>query len=639
MAVRQNPKIFSSSQNHRNLILKPTKSFGLKTEGEDVGIMSGRLSPDGKMIAYSVISGSQSENILVKVLETDYVQPLTKDSNENWCPLWSADGSEVAFLSNRGGQTGLWKVHHLGGAATLMYSFTPPTAGAAQSKPWLCSWSDDGRTIYYSWDENVFALDIDSKGVSPLTHFDPAKSSVRNFQLSPDKEWIAYNNRKNGQTDIWKVPAKGGAPVQLTNDPIVEGQPVWSSDGKSLIYAASQDGLHEIKMLDVESTQVVSLLSGMEAGEIEDITRDTSKLLYRIRKDESDLWKVKVASGEDQKITAELGVEFWPDISPNGETIAFQAVKGSNFLIDPKRCLILTQALAPGSQAAQITSSASQAQWSPDAKSLAFLLDEKGVANLRVVQSIGGEARQVTEGGVSVSGFTPVPYNHRNDYSWSPNSSRLAYISRKEEARNLWVTNADGSGEVKLSNYTDASLFLSGPRWSADGKQIAYISNDGDNPQHGSQRFTLWVINLENPQNPEVLFETDSFMNLVGWSGENELIIALVDKHERNIVEPVSVDLYRIDGKTSQKLTFFKAAYFYNLSLSPDKKSIAFVAIQDKKSNIYTYALKGGEIKQLTRNIDPAIYFSSLVWSPDGTFLCYGRQERTDAFTIIEGLQ
>jgi Tol biopolymer transport system component/DNA-binding winged helix-turn-helix (wHTH) protein len=639
MAVRQNPKWFRAPQSNRNFVLKPTKTFGLKNEGEETAIMNGKLSPDGKMIAYAIYGANRSENILVKVLDTDYVQALTKEASKNWDPLWSADGSEIAFLSDRGDQKGIWKVHHLGGAATLIRYLDPPSDSAAHSNPMLQSWSEDRRTLYYVWDENFFALDIASQEITQLTHFDPEQVSIRGFQISPDKEWIAYTDRKENQTDIWKVSIRGGAPIRITNDADMESKLVWSVDGRSLIYSASQDGLHRLSRIDLLDGQATDLLSGIEAGDLADISSDGSKLLYRIRKDESDLWKVNVQSGEEQKITSELGLEFWPDVSPDGMTVAFQAVPGSNYLSNQNLCMILTKSLAADSQAVQIADSASQAQWSPDGKNLAFLHMDKGISTLQVIRSIGGIAKQVAEGNICISGFTPSPYNHTNDYSWSPDGSKLTYIAKRGELQNLWVASIDGPGEVRLSNHTDAALVLANPFWSPDGKRIAYVSDDYKNPRNGKRVFQLWMANLENPENSEMVFQTESSLKLVGWSGESELVVGLIDKKIGTTGAPCDMEIYRLNGKNAQKIADLKSAYFDNLRLSPDKKSVAFVAIQDKKSNLYTCALKGGEIKQISKNTDLTTLFSSPAWSPDSTFLCYGRQERINSFTIYEGLK
>jgi Tol biopolymer transport system component/DNA-binding winged helix-turn-helix (wHTH) protein len=638
-AWRFNPGIFNTPRGNRDFVLKQSLVLGLKMDGEILGVVSGKLSPNGKMVAYTIEGLNNSQNISVKVINNDHVLPVTKEPNNNWCPIWSADNNEIAFLSDRDGETGLWRVSHVGGAATLVHHFTPYAPVAAGSRPRLTFWSEDAKTIYYEWHNNFFALDVDTKEVKQWTDFDPIKSPAQDFCLSPDQQWIAYTSYSENQTDLWRLPAKGGAPERITNDALMEDAPVWSADGESLIYTSSQEGNNELRLFDIKSKESVALLSGMEAGQIYDISRDRSKILYRSLKDEADIWKVMVASGEDTRITSDVGVEYWADVSPDGTNIAFQAMKGSALQMDQTQGLIVTKPLTPDGQKVQVAASASQAQWSPDGKALAYLQREKGGSNLRVVTVIGGKALQVSEGEVKISGFDPLTNNHINDYSWSPDSSKLAYISRKDGVQNLAIAAADGSGEVKLSNHSDEKLYLANPFWSPDGRRIAYVSDDLRNPESGKRTFKVWVASPEKPEISEMIFQSESHLKLVGWAADNELIVGLVDKKEKVLSVPLDVELYRLSDTSSQKLTTLKQVYSANLRLSPDKKTIAFVAIQDRKSNIFTYTLKGGETKQITRNTDATIFFSSLDWASDGAFICYGKQERMNSFTIIDGFK
>ena len=61
---------------------------------------------------------------------------------------------------------------------------------------------------------------------------------------------------------------------------------------------------------------------------------------------------------------------------------------------------------------------------------------------------------------------------------WSPDGTKIAFVSSRDGDMEIYVVNADGSGLTKL---TDNSAWDGGPTWSPDGTQIAFQSKrDGD---------------------------------------------------------------------------------------------------------------------------------------------------------------
>lgn len=584
-----------------------------------------RFSPDGKLIAFSSTKGGSS-GIWIKQLSGGEAITSKRDKWTDFSPIWSPDGQQIAFLSDRDDQSGIWTMPTFGGTPMPLKTLASRSQG-------LVAWSKDGKTIYFELNQNLYALDVASKQTAALTNFAASSFGLREFNLSPDGERVAYADRQDQQKDIWVMPIRGGQPVRVTNDRDEDNAPIWHPDGKRLIYSSMRNGVRQICVAYLDGSPPVQITSGDNNHEMLDVSPDGAKILYATARDESDIWGVKLDSGKEFQVTSDIGVELWPDVAPDSATIAYQAARATSVGAKLFNCLILTQPTALDGQQSQLSTDGLEPRWSPDGSQLAFLRVDRSSINLWTVRATGGDARPLTTSGIVFGGFSLLPY-HRfqtQDYQWSPDGRQLVYCARQSDIANVWQVAADGSSELPLSNNADPSLLFFNPDWSPDGQRLAWIALDA--------KKNSWSVWLRDAAKSAPIFQSNSVLRLVGWSASGQqLIVKSIDGVNDTSATLSDVNLFALPltGHAPRPIARLKTTFVYNIQLSPDRQEIAFATRQDGESSLQVMPANGGDARKIISSNDARVYFSTLTWSPDRKTLYYSKQANWRVVSMID---
>jgi len=182
----------------------------------------------------------------------------------DWPGRFSRDGAHVSFTSDRSGLPQILSANQDGTHIRTLTTFEGSSIG-------LASWSPDGRFLVFDAvdDQNRTDLYVTSADSGPLRRLTNDDSREVDAEWSRDGRWIYYASDASGHQVIWKTPAAGGTPVQLTTQGGMD--PRESPDGRSVYFLEPPSGnpfsmATTIKRVGVEGGTVDTVLSGVRRG-------------------------------------------------------------------------------------------------------------------------------------------------------------------------------------------------------------------------------------------------------------------------------------------------------------------------------------------------------------------------------------
>jgi Tol biopolymer transport system component len=203
------------------------------------------ISPAGDRVAVDTVADGNRD---VWVIDVARAVPsrLTFDPASDWTPVWSPDGTQIAFASTRAGGTHMYQRQASGvGADRLAFK--------SDSTEIPVSWSRDGRYIVFSRFKTGGAAGVDTwlltlapePKASPFIESPFDKAQAR---ISPDGRWITYVTNDSGtyQVVVQSFPDPNGGRWQITAQGGIE--PKWKHDGRELYYLAPDGKLMAVSV-------------------------------------------------------------------------------------------------------------------------------------------------------------------------------------------------------------------------------------------------------------------------------------------------------------------------------------------------------------------------------------------------------
>lgn len=311
------------------------------------------LSPDGQRIAFTWrVQGRKNWDVYVQTIGERDLFRITDGLKEESYAAWSRDGKWIAYIRQGSNGAAVYKRPAKGGAKVLL-------ADCPTSARYL-DWSSNGRFLTFSADDPA------SNGPPKIWIYNIANHKARVIsqppidslgdeepRFSPDGHWIAFRRiQADGLHELLLIPAGGGRERKVTQGDwgAIRGFD-WSHDGDALICSANRDGRFALWRVSLRGAATERLPYNHEYPTWPRTARENDRLIYKSQFGSLHLDMVTL-SGMTTAVfptgtidhggpletpfsehwqTVLDGSERFPQLSPDGERLAFVANSSGHF--------------------------------------------------------------------------------------------------------------------------------------------------------------------------------------------------------------------------------------------------------------------------------------------------------------------
>lgn len=284
IAERQSPSEFATQLTHH-------------AEGDGYLNVGGRLSPDGKRIAFVSTRRGFADVYLLDVEKRQVRRIIEGEQSPDFESLfllrpgltWSPDGERLAVIAKRAGRSALFIYNVEENRVERSYeipkdaAYTPAWSASGEEVALVCldaGWSD------------LYTLNLRTGVLTRLTH-DPYDE--RDPQWSPDGSLLAFASDRGdhleasfsedspfeyGQYDIYTLHVSSGQMKRWTFHPARELFPVWGPDSRHLLFVSEGSGIGNVVLYDVETGSSRTLTDSLTSVQQLDWSRDGTKVIF-----------------------------------------------------------------------------------------------------------------------------------------------------------------------------------------------------------------------------------------------------------------------------------------------------------------------------------------------------------------------
>jgi Tol biopolymer transport system component/predicted Ser/Thr protein kinase len=420
--------------------------------------------------------------------------------------------------------------------------------------------------------------------IVPLTSY---PGQERDPAFSPDGKQVAFAwNGENGDNfDIYVKLVDAGAPLKLTSSPAAEWAPAWSPDGRYIAFCRTLPDHSEIWMVPalggaqrkLGESAMCDGLSWSPDGRFLALVDGSAP------QSSHGIFLLSVETGEKRRLTSpptEYYGDSRPQFSPDGKTLAL--VRSSSTSSDEIYVVPVTSDGRPLGDPRRLTFNEQIIvgfDWTADGRKFVYSWGQPGSTNLWMIPASGGMPERLAVTGENA--FT---------LSVSRSGSRLVY-ERHMEDLNIWRIPGPNSSDKKSapSRFIASTQADMEPQFSPDGKKIAFNSSRSGN-------FEIWVCDAEGRNPVQLTASNGPQLGSPRWSPDSRWIAFDSPKAGNSDIYIISAD-----GGPARRFTTGPSNNV-RPSWSRDGRWIYFGSNRSGNSQIWKAPAAGGTAVQVTKS-------------------------------------